>query len=75
MGESIVVPGLDGMIYTLDKEGKLEVLPATAPELVFEPIIACSSDDWCGLLVGEKRTKVFALQPGGGQVGWVLENG
>ena len=52
----------------------VQVIPVTAPELVFDPIMSCIAEG-CSLLVGEKRTKIFALRTGSGVIDWVLDNG
>ncbi|CAM9793934.1 unnamed protein product, partial [Ectocarpus fasciculatus] len=72
LGEGLVVPGLDGVIYSLGANGKLSVLTSSAPDLVLEPRMACLAvnadsdggiveDESCGLLIGEKTTELFSL--------------
>lgn len=71
LGEGFVVPGLDGVIYSLDTDGRLSVLMSSAPDLVLEPRMACLAvssdsdgivkDESCGLLIGEKTTELFSL--------------
>ncbi|CAM9392387.1 unnamed protein product, partial [Chrysoparadoxa australica] len=73
MDQDLVIPGLDGVIYTLSRDGELSVLPSSAPDLVLEPkLTRCFSaaaedvDDDCGLLIGEKTTKLFAIDTSSG---------
>eukprot|EP00903_Cladosiphon_okamuranus_P016380 g15105.t1 len=71
LGEGLVVPGLDGVIYSLGADGRLSVLTSSAPDLVLEPRMACLTvnadsdgvveDESCGLLIGEKTTELFSL--------------
>lgn len=71
LGRGFVVPGLDGVIYSLGSDGQLSVLMSSAPELVLEPRMACLTvsddsngiveDESCGLLIGEKTTELFSL--------------
>lgn len=71
LGDGFVVPGLDGVIYALDRDGRLSVLMSSAPDLVLEPRMACLAvsadsegiveDESCGLLIGEKTTELFSL--------------
>lgn len=71
LGEGFVVPGLDGVIYSLGVDGRLSVLMSSAPDLVLEPRMACLTinadsqgiveDESCGLLIGEKTTELFSL--------------
>ena len=65
------MPGLDGVIYSLEEDGRLSVLTTSAPDLVLEPRMACLAvnddsdgfveDESCGLLIGEKTTELFSL--------------
>ncbi|CAM9918613.1 unnamed protein product, partial [Choristocarpus tenellus] len=71
LGGSLVIPGLDGVIYTLGPDGRLSVLLTSAPDLVLQPQMACLAvaadlngiveEEGCGLLVGEKTTQLFNL--------------
>ncbi|CAM9938958.1 unnamed protein product, partial [Discosporangium mesarthrocarpum] len=73
----LVIPGLDGVIYTLGADGRLSVLLTSAPDLVLEPRMACLTvsadlnglveEEGCGLLIGEKTTKLFALDTNTGE--------
>lgn len=70
-GEGYIIPGLDGVIYSLSADGRLSVLMSSAPDLVFGPRMACLAvsedsdgivkDESCVLLLGGKTTELFAL--------------
>jgi hypothetical protein len=71
----MVIPGLDGVLFSMSSDGQLTVLPSSAPDLVLEPRMSCLSlaegdiveDAGCSLLIGEKTTQVYRLDvPAGG---------
>jgi hypothetical protein len=71
----MVIPGLDGVLFSMSSDGQLTVLPSSAPDLVLEPRMSCLSlaegdiveDAGCSLLIGEKTTQVYRLNvPAGG---------
>ncbi|GMI50435.1 hypothetical protein ScalyP_jg456, partial [Parmales sp. scaly parma] len=74
-----IVPGLDGLIYTLSPSGELDMLSVSAMDVVETPMATCddssspdsSNSPDCGILMGEKHSKVFALDVSSGSVRWV----
>uniref|UniRef100_A0A7S2LBQ7 non-specific serine/threonine protein kinase n=1 Tax=Leptocylindrus danicus TaxID=163516 RepID=A0A7S2LBQ7_9STRA len=96
-----VVPGLDGVLYTLVSDNtnqpnqnhdddaddahknalKLAPLPVSVFDAVESPITTCGAgenDDHahpCGMVMGEKHTQIFALDPSTGAVQWMQHGG
>ncbi|KAG5175675.1 hypothetical protein JKP88DRAFT_337968 [Tribonema minus] len=78
-GTARVIPGLDGLLFSMGENGQLTVLPSSAPDLVLEP--HCLSledggvveDKECVLLIGEKTTAVYRVDPASGAGGKVGE--
>jgi len=81
-----IVPGLDGLIYTLSASGSLDLLSVSAMDIVDTPLATCTpspsvdpitgevtdgNTEECGMLMGEKRSRVFALDVAKGTVRWV----
>ena len=55
-----IIPGLDGLIYSLSDSGSLTLLPISAMEVVSNPVASCSSPVDCGMVTGVKKSKVKA---------------
>ncbi len=74
---SQIVPGLDGLIYTLSSAGALDLLPVSAMDVVDAPVATCTDplDPSCGLVMGTKKSRVFALDVKTGSVRWVQDAG
>ena len=78
-----IVPGLDGNLYSLlpplpeDQSAgglRLERLPISVAEAAEAPISTCSDavdGSQCSLVMGEKQTKIFRLDPATGRVVWM----
>ena len=81
-----IVPGLDGNLYSLlpplpkDQSAglRLEQLPISVADAVESPISTCNSsngdttsNEQCSLVMGEKQTKIFRLDPATGRVVWM----
>eukprot|EP00816_Leptocylindrus_hargravesii_P013682 CAMPEP_0196802688 /NCGR_PEP_ID=MMETSP1362-20130617/2257_1 /TAXON_ID=163516 /ORGANISM="Leptocylindrus danicus, Strain CCMP1856" /LENGTH=1432 /DNA_ID=CAMNT_0042174047 /DNA_START=91 /DNA_END=4389 /DNA_ORIENTATION=+ len=98
-----VVPGLDGVLYTLVSDNtnqpnqnhddddaedhhknalKLAPLPVSVFDAVESPITTCGADENddhnaypCGMVMGEKHSQIFALDPSTGTVQWMQHGG
>ena len=69
-----IIPGLDGLIYSLTDAGSLTLLPISAMDAVQTPIASCNEDGDdgdCGMVTGVKKSKVFAIDVEAGSVRWV----
>eukprot|EP00520_Triparma_pacifica_P017484 CAMPEP_0118640490 /NCGR_PEP_ID=MMETSP0785-20121206/4782_1 /TAXON_ID=91992 /ORGANISM="Bolidomonas pacifica, Strain CCMP 1866" /LENGTH=1171 /DNA_ID=CAMNT_0006531883 /DNA_START=372 /DNA_END=3887 /DNA_ORIENTATION=- len=69
-----IIPGLDGLIYSLTDSGSLTLLPISAMDVVSTPIASCNhegEDKDCGMVTGVKKSKVFAIDVEAGSVRWV----
>jgi len=78
-----IVPGLDGHLYTLtsvgntmdEEEVQIDVLPVSVMDVISSPVSTCthlssSSEEECGIVLGEKKTQIYAIDPYSGRVQW-----
>eukprot|EP00815_Leptocylindrus_aporus_P000240 CAMPEP_0116076920 /NCGR_PEP_ID=MMETSP0322-20121206/17554_1 /TAXON_ID=163516 /ORGANISM="Leptocylindrus danicus var. apora, Strain B651" /LENGTH=1037 /DNA_ID=CAMNT_0003567335 /DNA_START=143 /DNA_END=3256 /DNA_ORIENTATION=+ len=77
----MIVPGLDGMLYQIQTSSKenddirLVPLPMSVQDVMDVPISTCDDDndgeEECGIVMGEKQTQIYALNPLTGMVHWM----
>ena len=67
-----VMPTLEGRIVCVREDGTQEILAPNVLDLIDNPVMSCPDyEESCGLLLGEKTTKIFALDGGSGNIKWV----
>lgn len=63
---------LIAMTHTHREDGTQEILAPNVLDLLDQPLMSCpDNEEACGLLLGEKTTKVFALDSSSGNLKWV----
>ena len=78
-GEEQIVPGLDGNLYSLlpplpsDQSSglRLELLPMSVTDVMDAPISTCAKQGRCSVVMGDKQSKIFRLNPATGSVVWL----
>mmetsp|Transcript_26630 Transcript_26630/g.39515 ORF Transcript_26630/g.39515 Transcript_26630/m.39515 type:complete len:315 (-) Transcript_26630:208-1152(-) len=78
-----IAPGLDGHSYdltsvgnTMDEKGvQIDVLPVSVMDVISSPVSTCthfspSSEEECSIVLGEKKTQIYAIDPYSGRVQW-----
>ncbi len=81
-----IVPGLDGHLYSLTEvktsnnhltsDPRLDILPISIDDVMKSPVSTCRSSgltnqEECGIVMGQRSTKVFALNIQTGTVQWM----
>ena len=81
-----IVPGLDGHLYSLTEvktsnnqltsDPRLDVLPISIDDVMKSPVSTCRSSELtnkeeCGIVMGQRSTRVFALNIETGTVQWM----